>query len=254
MISTIIFTFLIIYILIGTYLYVKQRNYLYFETPISDHAFEEKIFINNGIEIKTTVLNQDNKNSIIYFGGNSEIAEYSAECFHQFFPDHTIYLVKYRGYSGTQGLATEKNLYSDALHIFDTIKPNYKKISIIGRSLGSGIATYLASKREIQSLTLVTPFDSVQKVAQKKFPIYPMAILLKEKYNSIQRVKDIKAKTLIITAQYDKVVKHKHTKRLFDKFPSSQVILKMIQDTDHDSISSTKEYYVVIKSFIQTNT
>lgn len=251
MISTVIITSITIYLIFGIYLFFNQRNLLYFQTESLEHDFEEKIFINKNTKIKTTILNKGNKNSIIYFGGNSEIVDYNAEHFVKFFPNYSIYLVKYRGYSGSEGITTEKNMYNDALYIFDELKSNYEKFIVIGRSIGSGVATYLASKRDIEKLILVTPFDSVQNVAQKIFPIYPMSIILKDKHNSIQRVQDIKAKTLIIVAQNDKVVKPNHTDRLFNKFRSAQVVFLTIKGVDHNNISKSEEYHLVLQNFIE---
>jgi esterase/lipase len=109
----------------------------------------------------------------------------------------------------------------------------------------------LASKRDIGKLVLVTPFDSVQNVAQKIFPIYPMSIVLKDKHDSINRVKDIKAKTLIIVAQHDEVIKPNHTNRLFNKFPISQVSFLTIKGVDHDNISKSEDYLFVLHNFIE---
>jgi len=54
------------------------------------------------------------------------------------------------------------------------MKKRYSDISVIGRSLGSRVATYLASKRDIDRVVLVTPFDSLESVAKDAFPIFPI--------------------------------------------------------------------------------
>lgn len=240
----------LIYLFFGIYLFIKQRDFIYYNTPLIVQQFQEETFINNGIKIKSTVLNEGKENAIIYFGGNAETVDYNSAMFTKNFPNHSIYLIKYRGYSGSEGDATEENLYSDALYIFDKIKPRYKKMTIVGRSLGSGVATFLASKREIDKLVLITPFDSVQNVAQDVFSLYPMSIILKDKYDSIGRVKKIHAKTLIIAAQKDQMIKPERTKALVDAFPNSQVIYKIIDRADHNTISNYHKYYEILDNFI----
>ncbi len=241
---------IIIYLISSIFLFIKQRDFLYFPTQQTKHPFNEEIFHNDDIKIKTTVLNKNNKNSIIYFGGNAENVDYNADIFTEIFPEHTIYLIKYRGYGGSTGNPKEKNLYLDALHIHDKIKSKYETVSVIGRSLGSGVATYLASKRDIDKLILVTPFDSIQNIAQEIFPLFPMSLLLQDKYNSIGRVRSIKSKTLIISAQNDQVIGKKHTEKLVNEFPTSQVIFKVVKGASHNSISDNQYYYELLQQFI----
>ena len=120
----------------------------------------------------------------------------------------------------------------------------------MGRSLGSGAATYLASKRPVEKMLLISPFDSIKSVAQNKFPIYPMFLLLKDKYDSIGRVKDISAKTIVLIAENDEVIPKKHSLRLISEFPPEQLTIKTISDAGHNDISNKMEYYNHLKDFL----
>ena len=166
---------LIVYLGIGSFLFIKQREFLYFPAPAISHKYSEITFKHDNEKIKVVSLNFEKPQAILYFGGNAESVEYNIDAFSHNFPNHNIYLTKYRGYGGSTGNATEEKLYADALYIFDQLQKNHDNISIIGRSLGSGVASYVASKRHIKKLALITPFDSVQNVAQKSFPLYPMS-------------------------------------------------------------------------------
>ena len=166
------------------------------------------------------------------------------------FPLHTVYLFNYRGYGGSSGQPTEEGIYSDALSLFDKVQEKQAIISVMGRSLGSGAATYLASKRPVEKMVLVSPYDSIKSVAQNKFPIYPMFLLLKDKYDSIGRVKEIQAKTIVLMAENDEVIPKKHSLRLISEFPTEQITVKTISDTGHNDISNKMEYYDHLKSFL----
>ncbi len=251
-IKSILSIFFIIYFVVGAFLFLAQDNFLYFPTKKTKSAYKEKIFINENESVYTTVLNMGNKKAIIYFGGNAENVDNNAYDFTKIFKDYTVYLVKYRAYGKSTGKPTEQNLYSDALYIYDSIKKKYLNISIIGRSLGTGVATYLAAKRDTYKLALITPFDSIEKVAQKKFPIYPMSLLLRDKYNSIDRVSHIKAQTFILTAQNDQIIKKEHTENLVKKFLPSQVTIKVIEGENHNSISTNKLYYTLLKNYFNS--
>ena len=241
---------LLVYFGFGIYLYMKQRNFLYFPTPRIEAPYPTMTLQNDGENINVFVLNEGHANAILYFGGNGESMAQSTDYIAAQFPDFTCYLMDYRGYGKSTGQATEKGLYSDALKLYDSIEKKHKRISIGGRSLGSGIATYVAAHREVSKLVLITPYDSIVNVAQGRFPLYPAQILLKETYDSVSRVKDIKAKTLVILAELDSVIPQSNTQKLIDAFNREQLQVIIIQNRGHIDISSDKKYYKSVQDFI----
>lgn len=246
--NLILFIFLI-YFSAGFYLYIDQRNFIYFPVASINNTFKERVFENDGHKIKASIINSGRGKAIIYFGGNAENVDNNALSFTQLFTDHTVYLVKYRGYGGSSGEPTETGIYSDALHIYDRVSQNHETVSVIGRSLGSGVATYVASKKSVDKLVLITPFDSVQSVAQARFPIYPMSVLLKDKHDSLSRVKDIHASTLVIAAARDSVIPSGHTEQLVDGF-TKDIMYKVIEGVGHNDISSAPSYSRLLQGFL----
>ena len=238
------------YIVIGMILYIKQRSFLYYPTEDKPTNYSTMTFYNEGEVINVFVLNEGEQKAILYFGGNGESMVDSCDYIATQFPDFTVYLMDYRGYGRSSGIATEEGLYSDALKLYDLVHAKHSSISIGGRSLGSGIATYVASKREISKLALITPFDSIEHVAQGRYPLYPISFLLKDKYNSVAKVKDINAKTLIVMAEFDKVVPKECTQKLIDSFDNKQLEVVMIKDRGHNDISSDEKYYKLMQDFV----
>jgi len=239
---------LIIYLGIGLFLYLLQRSLIYFPAAETSANLNVRVFQSEGQDIKVTLLNEGRERALIYFGGNAENVDYNFRDFSQRFAGYTVYLVKYRGYSGSSGTPSEKAIYSDALHIYDEITRHHETIAVIGRSLGSGVATYLAAKRDVSKLALITPFDSIQNVAQSQFPIYPMAILLKDKYDSFGRAKHIQAETLVVAAELDDVIKMPRTERLLEGF-TSDVAFHVIKSAGHNDISNYPEYHRILDEF-----
>ena len=90
----------------------------------------------------------------------------------------------YRGYGFSTGVSTEATLYRDALKLYDSVKSKHTRISLGGRSLGTAVATYVAAYREVSKLALITPFDSIVNVAQGKYPVYPVHLLLHDTFDS----------------------------------------------------------------------
>lgn len=238
------------YVGTGLFLYLNQRSLLYFPTPNIPTPYTKMTFQNEGETINTIVLNRGHKNAIIYFGGNAEsMARSSAEISRQF-PKLTVYLMDYRGYGGSTGEASEEGLYSDALKLYDSIISKHDHISIGGRSLGSGIAVYVAAHREVFKLALITPYDSIINVAQEMYPIFPISFLLHDEYDSISRIKDIKAKTFIVMAENDNVIEKERTQQLIDAFDADLLQVTTIKNRGHIDISSDATYYKIMKDFI----
>ena len=240
----------IFYIGTGTFLYLQQRDFLYHPTQNISSNYNNIVLKNENEKINVIVLNEGHENAILYFGGNAESMTGSSDYIAGQFPGFTVYLMDYRGYGASTGEATEKGLYSDALKLYDTVKDKHDRISIGGRSLGTAIATYVAAHREVSKLALITPFDSLVNVAQGRYPIYPVALLLHDKYDSAERAKDILAKTFIVIAQNDKVISKERTQGLIDAFNSKLLQITTIPDRGHNDISSDDRYYKIMQDFI----
>lgn len=240
-----------LYLLVGLLLFLFQRKFLYYPTARIDHPYGRISVENDGESIEVIVLNQGKEKAILYFGGNGESVVYNGEDFLRTFPEHTVYLVNYRGYGGSSGSPEEQGLYSDALQIFEKLTVAHSTVSIIGRSMGSGIATFLAAGQNVEKLVLVTPFDSMQSVAQGKMPIYPMALLFRDKYDSLGRVGSIKAKTMLIIAGKDEIIPRKNSMRLANAFPQSQVSVKTVEGSGHNNLSTFREYHALLGQFFR---
>jgi len=247
--SVVTFLCLVVYVVGAVALYAYQRKLLYFPSPEYAHEFDSLELQNEQEVLKVAVLNPGQSRAIIYFGGNAEAVIFNAEPFLENFPEHTIYLVNYRGYGGSTGSPTELGLYSDSLALYDRVSTSYESISLMGRSLGSGVATFLASQREVAHLALITPYDSIKNVAQARIPIYPAGLLLKDRYDSAEKANRVAARVLIVMAELDSVIPNSHSIKLSEAFQEEQVSIINIKGADHNNISLDLEYYSSLKRF-----
>jgi pimeloyl-ACP methyl ester carboxylesterase len=249
---TVISVAVLIYVGFCVFVYAAQRNAIYYPTPevqVPDAA--DMRLESDGETLKIWRLaNGGGSNAIIYFGGNAEEVSGNIPDFKRYFPEHNIYLANYRGYGGSTGSPSEAGLYKDALVLFDEIRSHYTSISVIGRSLGSGVATYLAALREVDRLVLITPFDSIEHVARKALPVLPVSLLLKDKFDSVGRVAEIEAPVLVVTAEYDEVIPRRHSVALAEAFPESQVTVEVIPDAGHNTIGMSPQYAHVLSTFM----
>jgi pimeloyl-ACP methyl ester carboxylesterase len=157
-----------VYLLLAAFLYVYQRRLIYYPVALDPSFVAERIVVDNqGTRLQGWVLNPGQRKAVIYFGGNSEMITHRRGFFEDVFRDYSVYLINYRGYGDSEGSPSEAGLFSDALAIYDQLSPRHQSISAYGRSLGSGVAVYLAARRPLEKLILLTPYDSVAAVAQK---------------------------------------------------------------------------------------
>jgi len=242
--------FVLGYVAIGALLYVKQRDILYHPTPDIQTDYKGFVLKDGNVSTYIHILNEGHKNAILYFGGNAESMAKSSDYIAQQLPEFTCYLMDYRGYGSSTGKPSEEAIYKDALALYDKVKEKHARISIGGRSLGTSVAAYVAAHREVIKLALITPFDSIVSIAQERYPLYPASLLLKDTYKLISYVKDIKAKTFVVMAEYDKVVSKSHSLRLIKAFKKGQVVTTVIKNRGHIDISDDERYYKIMQDFI----
>ncbi|GAA3948427.1 alpha/beta hydrolase [Allohahella marinimesophila] len=232
-------------------LYVFQRSLIYFPQPevsVRPAGTNLMILPARGADIHVTVRPRDGRKALIYFGGNAENVVYSLPDLAASFPRHAIHLMHYRGYGGSEGKPSEAALFADALMLFDEVHAKYEHVVVMGRSLGSGVATYLASQRPVSRLVLVTPFDSIMAIAQQQFPWLPVRWLLQDKYESSAYAPKIAVPTLLITAEHDEIIPLSNTKTLLEFFRPGVAELSIVAGTGHNTISESPEYGRLLRS------
>lgn len=226
---------------------------MYFPTPEQNHPGEEVWWLENDLQkLKIWVLrNSPNENgpAIIYFGGNAETVEDNIDNYHRMFAGHTVYITNYRGFGGSSGTPTEKNLFADALTIYDKVKEKHPRIQIIGRSLGSGIACYVASLRPVEKLALITPYDSISNVAQSAYPLFPVKWLLKDHYDSMSYVPDIESEILIQIVNDDLVVPNKGSEILVKALSRNKLKTERYFRVTHAGVSDLADFQNDLAAF-----
>ena len=253
-INNIVILLLSIYIILGAALFVFQRSFLYFPTPpVSSGGLAEIQLTHDGVELQGYVANEANRRLILYFGGNAEQITYSLSDLAEHFPDYAVIGFNYRSYGLSSGQATEKNLYRDALFLFDTFESRYKHVVVMGRSLGSGVASYVGSERSPAQLILSTPFDSIAAVAANKVWYYPVQWMITDRFDSASRVAAIRSPSLVVIADQDSVVPRAHSERLVRAFSPSIVRSVTIVDAEHNTLSRKPEYLEALKAFLASS-
>jgi pimeloyl-ACP methyl ester carboxylesterase len=248
----IFFTVLLLaYLAICAALFAYQRSLLYFPQPNSGGGPATTMQLQvKDADLAITARQKSGPKALVYFGGNAEDVSANLPSFAQAFPDHAIYLLHYRGYGGSSGSPTEAALQSDALALFDHVNKTHADVTVVGRSLGSGVAVWVASQRPVSRLILVTPYNSIQELAAERFPWFPISWLLVDKFESWKYAPKVTAPTLLIAAEHDEVIPATSTGQLHARFNKGTAALKMLPGTSHNTISQHPQYLALFQSML----
>lgn len=242
---------LAIYIALCALMYLSQDRLLYFPTPDIARPGAQVLRVKRGdVTVKVWELHPIARPALLYFGGNGEDVGANLQSFERAFPDRAIYLVNYRGYGGSTGRPTEAALIGDAEAIYDQLATQHDRIVVMGRSLGTGVATALASSRPVAGLVLVTPFDSIANVGAGRYPWLPVRWLIKDPYDSAARIGKVRAPVLVLIAERDDSILRPRTDALIAAAPTGLVHTVVIPAAGHNDIETFPPYWPALQAFV----
>jgi pimeloyl-ACP methyl ester carboxylesterase len=164
---------------------------------------------------------QPGKPLIVFYKGNwntftDEHARYEA-----FVADGYGFLAfDYRGFPASPGQISEANILEDSLAVFDWAEVKGFPIVLWGRSIGTGPATYVASKRDADALFLETPYDSTLSVGQERYWFFPVNLLMLDQFRLDLWIADVTEPVFVALAGADKTIPPHHGQRAYDLAPN----------------------------------
>ena len=256
---------LLIVVGVPLFLYLMQEKMIFHPQPLAP-AERERLSARPGVEPIELAVGQGAsvhgwlvkggtlgpKPLLIYFGGNAEEVSWLIDDAARL-SGWTTALMNYRGFGFSTGKPTQDALFADALAVHDHlvrhagIVPTH--VAVMGRSLGSGVAVYLAAERDIKAVVLVSPYDSVRNIASSRYPFVPVDWLLKHPFDSIGRAPGIVTPALMLVAERDAVIEPFRS-RLLGKAWGGPVDVREVPGADHNSISRAAGYWPAIEEFL----
>jgi uncharacterized protein len=249
------------YFVIILFVYFYQRSLLYH--PSENNYLNNKINFNyeevfietdENIKLKSWFIEKDLQKfkTILLFHGNA------GNLFNRVYKlnelnklDLNILLISWRGFSGNKGKPTEKNLYHDAgeaVKWLNSLGINNKDIILYGESLGTGVATELGKKNIFGGIILESPFTSIEKAAKIYYPYLPINLVLKDRYDSIEKIQSITVPILIMHGKKDNIVPQKMGLELFQK--ANEPKFNYFPENDDHMMEYNDELLNNIKLFI----
>lgn len=209
-------------------MYLGQRYLLYYPNrDLKSPEFYELINFKvktfqtaDGIKITTWYKDPNNKEMpiIVYFHGNAGHLGFRSDRFRKLSDaGFGILALSYRGYGDSEGTPSEEGFYNDARTIMDSVKEDKHKIIIYGESLGTGVATQMATEYKVSGLVLESPFTSVPDRAQQIYWWIPARFMVKDKFDNLSKIRSINnTPLLIIHGGKDTIVPLEHGKNLYN--------------------------------------
>ncbi len=235
-------------------LYIGQRELLYHPRPLLFEPDAQDIAIpSDGVTLHGWVVNPGKADALIFFGGNGESVERDVEFFRANLPQYSVYLVPYRGYSSNPGEPSQANLFADSLRVYDWVRARHARVSLMGRSLGTGVATWLASQRPTERLVLVTPYDSIAGIAADRFPLFPVAWFMQDPYESRRYAGAVRVPVLTVLAENDAIIPRAHSDALIARFPTRPTVV-VAPHANHNNIHNSAVYAQALADFMRLPT
>ncbi|HVM89563.1 MAG TPA: alpha/beta fold hydrolase [Puia sp.] len=218
----------LVYCIIGMALYYLQ-DYILFHPEVVDknhkYGFKENYKEFNIPYNQTTTLNiiqfktKDSaaKGVVLYFHGNRKNIGWYAKYAPNFTNNgYEAWMLEYPGFGKSAGKFAEKELYEYALQLYKLARTKYKPENIIiyGKSLGTGIASELASVRDCRYLILETPYYSMTSLVSHYFPVYPVKQMLHYHFPSNEYLQNVTAPVIIFHGTDDAVVPYSNSTQL----------------------------------------
>ena len=257
----IIVFFLIVYLVLCTVVYFYQEKIIFHPEKLPDNYSYN--FESNTEEI--TIITKDNKrlNSVLfkvpdskgvifYLHGNggsvkgwSEVAKLYNSL------NYDVYILDYRGYGKSQGSIESKDqLFSDVESAYKEIKKRYpeNKIIILGYSVGTGLASKLASVNNAELLILQAPYYSLRDEMKQKFSFLP-GFLLKYNFETYQYLKTVKSSVIIFHGNADEVINYNASLRLKNNFKKGDSLI-ILNNQGHNGMTDNIDYQKAMEKIL----
>ena len=237
---------------------VMQRHLMYFPDSTRFVPQEWALREMDQLDVKTEdglkvtswyrpALSPD-KLTIVFFQGNAGHLGYRNYKVRPWLDaGYGVLMVGYRGF-GNPGSPSEEGLYMDAQAAIDAVRAKgvpEDGLVLYGESMGTGVATQMATEYGAAALILESPYTSVPDVGADRYPLVPVRWLLRDHYDSINKIKDVHMPFLLLHGELDQVVPVKFGKKLFAAANEPKQAF-YVPDAGHNNVYNLKVQQIIL--------
>ncbi len=252
------------YIIFIGFLFIFQSHYVYYPERVlsADPGsigldFESVSFeTTDRVKLSGWFVPSESASGVILFchgnAGNISHRLESIQIFHRLGLD--VFIFDYRGYGQSEGKPTEQGTYKDAeaawWYLIEERQVNPEELIVFGRSLGGGVASWLAQSYTPGVLILESTFTSLPDVATTVYPYLPVRLLLRFEYNTAEYLGGVNCPVLIVHSRDDEIMPFSHGCQLFEMAKEPRRFLEITGTHNEGFITSGKRYEEGLKAFI----
>lgn len=131
-----------------------------------------------------------------------------------------LFAFDYRGFGRSGGRPGEQGLYHDAeaayRYLVDSLEVPPERIVLFGHSLGTGVATELATRVPSAALVLEAAYTSLPDIGQAAYPWLPVKLLAGERFETIGKIGRVTVPTLVLHSPEDDIIPYEHGRRVYE--------------------------------------
>lgn len=158
--------------------------------------------------------------TLLYLHGNGTIAKRASHFITRIGQQlgANVLAAEFRGYDDLDGKPTEADVIHDCFAARDFLVDRYQiapsELILYGQSLGGGCAVAVAADSGARLLVLERTFDCLVDVAAARYPIFPVKLLMRNRFDSTQRIKDYHGPLVQLHGTTDRLIPIDHARRL----------------------------------------
>lgn len=246
----------ILYLIFLTVLYFNQESVIFHASrlPVDfqytfEQPFEEmSIRCDDGNRLNGLLFKTENpKGLVFYLHGNAGTLEHWS----RIAPDYTalgydVFLLDYRGYGKSEGqIDSEEQFYGDVASAYAALRKRYENIVVVGYSIGTGPAAYLASKNHPSALVLQAPYYNLAELADSRVPLVP-DFLKKYRFETNVFLPKVTCPVYIFHGTDDRLILFSHGERL-NKLMKGRSVLFPLTGVGHGGINEDERFLSELK-------
>jgi esterase/lipase len=246
--------FLVFYVGFGLYLYLVQERLVYYPPSTVFHACPElpqaQLAVVNGTRL--FVHDVSDKVLVIYQGNAGTVCDRAQYAQAAVEAGWSYVLVSYTGYGDGAGHPSHAGIRRDVDNVVAYLESkSYADVRVLGESIGSGVAGYHASLLPPAALLLITPFDSLEKVAAHHYRWYPTHLLVREAYDTVENLAGYTGAVTVVHGTDDSIIPYERGRALYESLDTTEKRFVSAAGADHNNLWLYADPTEIIQQFLR---
>jgi len=259
---TILLVILGLYIVLCGLLYFFQEKFIFFPQKLDkNYRFEfgqrcEEVYIptNDNQKIHGLLFKADSSKGLIFYlhGNAGNVSSWGSVAKTYTDLNYDIFLMDYRSYGKSEGLINgQEQLFQDNQIAYNELKKQYteNKIIVLGYSIGTGLASKLASTNQPKLLILQAPYYNLSDLMKHTYSFLP-TFLLKYKFATNEYLKNCKMPVVIFHGNEDEVIYYGSSLKLKAEFKAQDTLISL-EGLGHNGMTENEDYKTALTKILR---